>query len=157
MKSIVDVVKNLNSEQVNLLEEKKELNILVNKKNITLDITDVEVFYKDIEGWEVAKNSEMTIALDVTITQKLKNEGVARELVNRIQNHRKDKGLEVTDRIDILLKSESGLNKAISENKNYILNETLANTLKFESTILKGTPIEFDNFKTEILIKKVQP
>ena len=99
----------------------------------------------------------MTIALDVTITQKLKNEGVARELVNRIQNHRKDKGLEVTDRIDILLKSESGLDKALSENKNYILNETLANTLKFESTILKGTPIEFDNFKTEILIKKVQP
>ena len=157
MKSIVEDIKNLNSEQVNLLEEKKELNILVNKKNIILDIADVEVFYKDIEGWEVAKNSEMTIALDMTINHKLKNEGVARELINRIQNHRKDKGLEVTDRIDILLKSESGLNKALSENKNYILNETLANTLKFESTILKGTPIEFDNFKTEILIKKVQP
>ena len=155
MKSVVEVVKNLNSEQVNLLEEKKELNILVNKKNIILDISDVEVFYKDIEGWEVAKNSEMTIALDVTITQKLKNEGVARELVNRIQNQRKDNGLEVTDRIDILLKSESGLENAISENKNYILNETLANTLKFESTILDGTPIEFDNFKTEIRIKKV--
>ena len=92
MKSVVDVIKNLNSQQINLLEEKKELNILVNKKNIILDITDVEVFYKDIEGWEVAKNSDMTIALDVTITQKLKNEGLARELVNRIQNHRKDKG-----------------------------------------------------------------
>ena len=157
MKSVVEVIKNLNSEQVNFLEEKKELNILVNKKNIILDITDVEVFYKDIEGWEVAKNSEMTIALDVTITQKLKNEGVARELVNRIQNYRKDSGLEVTDRIDIILKSEFELEKAIRENKNYILNETLANTLKFESTILKGTPIEFDNFKTEILIKKVQP
>ena len=155
MKSVIEVVKTLNSEQVNLLEEKKELNILINKKNIILDITDVEVFYKDIEGWEVAKNSEMTIALDVTITQKLKNEGVARELVNRIQNQRKDNGLEVTDRIDILLKSESGLENAISENKNYILNETLANTLKFESTILDGTPIEFDNFKTEIRIKKV--
>ncbi len=155
MKSVVEVVKNLNSEQVNLLEEKKELNILVNKKNIILDITDVEVFYKDIDGWEVAKNSEMTIALDVTITQKLKNEGIARELVNRIQNQRKDNGLEVTDRIDILLKSESGLENAISENKNYILNETLANTLKFESNILDGTPIEFDNFKTEIRIKKV--
>ena len=97
----------------------------------------------------------MTIALDVTITQKLKNEGIARELVNRIQNQRKDNGLEVTDRIDILLKSESGLENAISENKNYILNETLANTLKFESNILDGTPIEFDNFKTEIRIKKV--
>ena len=157
MKSIVDVVKNLNSEQVNLLEEKKELNILVNKKNIILDINDVDVIYKDIEGWEVAKNSDTTIALDVTITQKLKNEGVARELVNRIQNYRKDSGLEVTDRIDIILKSEFELEKAIRENKNYILNETLANTLKFESTILKGTPIEFENFKTEILIKKVLP
>ena len=106
MKSIVEVIKNLNSEQVNLLEEKKELNILVNKKNIILDINDVDVIYKDIEGWEVAKNSDTTIALDVTITQKLKNEGVARELVNRIQNHRKDSGLEVTDRIDIILKNE---------------------------------------------------
>ena len=91
----------------------------------------------------------------MTITQKLKNEGVARELVNRIQNYRKDSGLEVTDRIDIILKSEFELEKAIKENKNYILNETLANTLKFESYIFDGTPIEFDNFKTEILIKKV--
>ena len=71
MKSVVDVIKNLNSHQINLLEE-KELNIFVNKKNIILDINDIEVFYKDIEGWEVAKNSDTTIALDVTITQKLK-------------------------------------------------------------------------------------
>ena len=91
----------------------------------------------------------------MTITQKLKNEGVARELVNRIQNYRKDSGLEVTDRIDIILKSEFELEKAIRENKNYILNETLANTLKFKSYIFDGTPIEFDNFRTEILIKKV--
>ena len=97
----------------------------------------------------------MTIALDMTITQKLKNEGLARELVNRIQNHRKDQGFEVTDRIDIILKNEFELEKAIKENINYILNETLANTLKFESNILKGTPVEFDNFKTEIRIKKV--
>ena len=155
MKSVVDAIKNLNSYQINLLEEKKELNIYVNKKNIILDIGDIEVFYKDIEGWEVAKNSDMTIALDMTITQKLKNEGLARELVNRIQNHRKDEGLEVTDRIDIILKNESKLEKAIKGNINYILNETLASTLKFESNILKGTPVEFDNFKTEIHIKKV--
>jgi isoleucyl-tRNA synthetase len=97
----------------------------------------------------------MTVALDMTLNSYLKKEGVARELVNRIQNHRKDSGLDVTDKINIFLKKESRLEVAVSENLNYILSETLAKSLHFKSEIVEGTLLEFDNIKTEIRIKKI--
>ena len=81
--------------------------------------------------------------------------GIARELVNRIQNYRKDAGFKVIDKIDIYLKSEQKLEKAVEENIDYILSETLADSIHFKSEIIDGTPIEFDNIKTDIFIKKL--
>jgi len=103
----------------------------------------------------VAQGSGMTVALDITLTPELKKEGIARELVNRIQNYRKDSGLEVIDQIEILLKNEEQLEEAVSDNRKYILSETLAKKLEFVSTIENGTTIEFDDIKTELHIKKV--
>jgi len=155
LKTIVQLISQLSPEQINSLEEKGQMKVELNKKNIILDRSDVEILFKDIEGWQVAQGAGMTVALDITLSSALKKEGIARELVNRIQNHRKDCGLEVTDRIDIFLKKNLPLEEAVSENIKYILSETLANSLLFESEIEKGTLLEFDNLKTEILIKKL--
>ena len=155
LKTIVQLISQLSPEQINSLEEKGQMKVELNKKNIILDRSNVEILFKDIEGWQVAQGAGMTVALDITLSSALKKEGIARELVNRIQNHRKDCGLEVTDRIDIFLKKNLPLEEAVSENIKYILSETLANSLLFESEIEKGTLLEFDNLKTEILIKKL--
>ena len=155
LKKIVQVINELNSEQISELEENGQLEVQLNEKNVTLESSDVEVFFKDIEGWQVAQGSGLTVALDMTINPALKKEGIARELVNRIQNHRKDSGLEVTDKIDIFLKTDPQLEAAVSENETYILSETLAKNLIFESKIIEGNPLEFDNIKTEIRIKKI--
>ena len=103
----------------------------------------------------MAKGGGMTVALDITLSPKLINEGIARELVNRIQNYRKDAGFKVVDKIDIYIKNERRLEKAVEENLDYILSETLASSLRFESEISNGTFLEFDNIKTDILIKKL--
>ena len=154
LNAVVRLISELSIDQINYLEEKGQLKVQLNEKNITLESSDVEVFFKDIEGWQVAQGSGMTVALDMTLNSCLKKEGVARELVNRIQNHRKDSGLDVTDKINIFLKNESQLEVAVSENLNYILSETLAKSLHFKSKIVEGTLLEFDNIKTEIRIKK---
>jgi isoleucyl-tRNA synthetase len=104
LKSVVQVISQLNTEQINLFEEKGQLEVQLNEKNIILESSDVEILFKDIEGWQVAQGAGMTVALDITLSPELKKEGIARELVNRIQNHRKESGLEVTDRIEIFLK-----------------------------------------------------
>ena len=155
LKLIVKIISELNSDQINTIEEKGELDVKINEKNITLGNSDVEIFYKDIEGWQVAKGGGMTVALDITLSPKLINEGIARELVNRIQNYRKDAGFKVVDKIDIYIKNERRLEKAVEENLDYILSETLASSLRFESEISNGTFLEFDNIKTDILIKKL--
>jgi isoleucyl-tRNA synthetase len=90
----------------------------------------------------------------MTLTPDLIQEGIARELVNRIQNFRKDSGLEVTDKIAISLKSEPQLEAAVLKNKNYILSETLANNLTFEPNLTDGLALEFENIKTIIRINK---
>jgi len=155
LKSVVQVISQLDTEQINLFEEKGQLEVQLNEKNIILESSDVEILFKDIEGWQVAQGAGMTVALDITLSPELKKEGIARELVNRIQNHRKESGLEVTDRIEIFLKKEVELEAAVSENKEYILSETLANHLHFDSEVVEGIPLEFDNLKTEIRIKKI--
>lgn len=123
-------------------------------KSITLTLEDVEILSQDIPGWLVASDRGITVALDITITENLKNEGIARELVNRIQNLRKDSGFEVTDKIKVTLKKHDLLEKAILENESYVKNETLTDVLVFEDKINNGVTIEFDTIKTEIIISK---
>ena len=155
IKLITKIISELSSKQINEIEEKGELDVQLNEKNITLGTSDVEIFYKDIEGWQVAKGGGMTVAMDISLSPELISEGIARELVNRIQNYRKDAGFKVIDKIDIYLKSEQNLEKAVDENIDYILSETLADSLHFKSKITNGTHIEFDNIKTDIFIKKL--
>ena len=156
LKAVIQAINALNPEQIQQLEEDKIIALEINGKTIQLEDTDVEVLFKDIEGWQVAQNDGLTVALDITLTPSLLKEGLARELVNRIQNHRKDSGLEVTDKIEIYLKEDVELEAAVSENKSYILSETLATALTFKATIEQGVPLEFDTIKTTIQIKKLK-
>ena len=109
---------------------------------------------KDIEGWLVASENGVTVALDITLTASLQSEGIARELINRIQNARKDAGLEVTDTIDLSIQKNELLNQAVLDNQTYIQSETLATQLNLVENVEGGEAIEFYNIKTQLGIKK---
>ena len=147
-------IQSLTPEQINQLDSLGVLNIEVSGNTITLSQEDVEISSQDIEGWLVANSNGITVALDITISPELKEEGIARELVNRIQNIRKDSGFEVTDKIQVHLQSNKALEKAVKANENYIKSETLTESLVFETVIQNGFEIEFDDIKTRILITK---
>ncbi len=155
MRLVAAEIQKFNQEDINKIEKDKHISIEVNEKNIILDVSDVEISSKDIEGWLVANEGALTVALDVTISEELRKEGVARELVNRIQNARKDTGLEVTDKIKLTILNFENLQKSISDNKEYIMSETLTKELVFVDTLSNGTEIEFDTIKSRILIEKM--
>jgi isoleucyl-tRNA synthetase len=155
MRFVAAAVQKFNQEDINKIEKDKHISIEVNGENITLDVSDVEISSKDIEGWLVANEGALTVALDVTISEELRKEGVARELVNRIQNARKDTGLEVTDKIKLTVLNFENLQKSILDNKEYIMSETLTKELVFVDTLSNGTEIEFDTIKSRILIEKM--
>jgi len=155
MRFIAAEVQKFNQEDINKIEKDKNISLEVNGKNIILELSDVEISSKDIEGWLVANEGALTVALDVTITEDLRKEGVARELVNRIQNARKDTGLEVTDRIKLTVLNFENLQKSITDNKDYIMSETLTKELVFVDELNNGTEIEFDTIKSRILIEKM--
>ncbi|HBK83675.1 MAG TPA: isoleucine--tRNA ligase [Flavobacterium sp.] len=147
-------IQSLSKEQINELDTKGSLLIQVAGKSIHLTLEDVEISTQDIPGWLVANSNDITVALDITITNELKNEGIARELVNRIQNIRKDSGFEVTDKIQVRLQKNGVLEEAITNNEAYIKSETLTETLTFNDFIETGIEIEFDDIKTKIVITK---
>jgi isoleucyl-tRNA synthetase len=155
MRFIAAEVQQFTQEDINKIEKNKNILLDINGKNITLELSDVEISSKDIEGWLVANEGSLTVALDVTITEDLRKEGVARELVNRIQNARKDTGLEVTDRIKLTVLNFENLQQSITDNKAYIMSETLTEALVFVDELNNGTEIEFDTIKSKILIEKM--
>lgn len=147
-------IQDLSQDNINELDKNGLLIIDLSGNSITLTKEDVEISSQDIEGLLVANSGTITVALDITLTEDLKNEGIARELVNRIQNLRKDSGFEVTDKITVHLQKNPALEKAIKENETYIKSETLTNQLIFEDKIDNGTEIEFDDIKTILTITK---
>jgi isoleucyl-tRNA synthetase len=156
MRFIAAEVQKFTQEDINKIEKEKNILLDIHGKNITLELSDVEISSKDIEGWLVANEGSLTVALDVTITEDLRKEGVARELVNRIQNARKDNGLEVTDKIKLTVLNFENLQKSITDNKTYIMSETLTKELVFVDVLSNGTEIEFDTIKSRILIEKIE-
>ena len=155
MKFIANAIRNFTKEDIAKIEFNEKIAIELEGKIINLDISDVEISSKDIEGWLVANEGSITVALDVTISEELRKEGVARELINRIQNARKDKGLEVTDRIKLTVLKFEDLEESINNNKEYIMSETLTDELVFVDQLIDGSEIEFDTIKSKILIHKM--
>ncbi|QNJ97379.1 isoleucine--tRNA ligase [Constantimarinum furrinae] len=154
MKAVAQAINAFTANEISELEKEGEINILVSEKNVKLNLDDVVISSQDIEGWLVANSDGITVALDVTITDDLKNEGIARELVNRIQNIRKDSGFEVTDRVEVTIQKEAQLEDAVAQNIAYIKQETLTEVLQFEEDLSNGTEISFDDIATRLHIKK---
>ena len=132
MKAIASMVNQMTSEDISKVETNNGWQGEINGEQITLDLGDFEIAAQDIPGWLVSSDGSLTVALDVTLTDELKSEGIARELVNRVQNLRKDSGLEVTDRILLKVDTNEMIQQAISSNKEYVCNEVLANDVVFE-------------------------
>ncbi|QYJ68705.1 isoleucine--tRNA ligase [Flavobacterium litorale] len=147
-------IQNFSQEQIATIDKTGSIAIEISGKSIILTSDDVEISSQDIEGLLVANANGITVALDITITDGLRKEGIARELVNRIQNLRKDSGFEVTDKIKVSLQQSALLQDAVTANEGYIKSETLTEELVFEDAIKNGTEIEFDDIKTLILISK---
>jgi isoleucyl-tRNA synthetase len=154
MNLIAKEIQSFSASQINQLEKEGSLVIVIAGNDVILTAEDVEISSQDIEGWLVANANGITVALDITLSPELKQEGIARELVNRIQNIRKDSGFEVTDKIKVQLQKNTALENAVSKNLDYIMSETLTESLIFEDTIINGTEIEFDDITTKIIISK---
>ena len=155
MAGVVDSINGFGGVEIKTLEQEGKIKISLKEKNIILDLSEVEITSKDIEGWLVAHGNGLTVALDISLTEDLINEGIARELVNRIQNIRKDAGLEVTDKIDISFLADDDLKERIENNSAYIRSETLGEKIDFPQKIVGGTKVVFDNITTQITIKKI--
>ncbi|WP_066437710.1 isoleucine--tRNA ligase [Chryseobacterium sp. CCH4-E10] len=151
MKAVGGEIANFNGEQISTLEKEGKLNI--QGYEITLD--DVEISTKDIPGWTVTSDGKTTVALDLTLTDELKSEGIAREFINRIQNLRKDKDFDLTDRIMISLENSSPFIDDIRKNEEYISSEVLSNKIEIVSSLSNFNEIEIDEVNFKINVEKI--
>ncbi|WP_394906472.1 isoleucine--tRNA ligase [uncultured Mesonia sp.] len=154
MKAVVAAISSLEADKIAKLEKEGEINLEVNGKLTILQLNDVEITSEDIEGWLVATQSGLTVALDAHISPELKQEGIARELVNRIQNLRKDSGFEVTDKIEVKIQKDGLVEQAVLANESYIKNETLTAKLELVDELKDGLEVSFDDVNTRLAIKK---
>ncbi|MDA9555570.1 isoleucine--tRNA ligase [Pelobium sp.] len=154
MKLAADLISNFNDSQIQEFEQTGVADVTINNTNYTILPEDVEIIAEDVPGWQVTNLGRLTVALDVTITQELKEEGIAREVINRIQNLRKDLGFEVTDKINVTLEYNSSIAKAVDNNLSYICAETLATTLEMSDKLTPTDTIEIEDNKLMISIKK---
>ena len=154
MKLIASAISAFGADDIKNIEQNGNIDVEINGKKINLGLDDVEITSQDIEGWLVANEGALTVALDVTINEDLRKEGIARELVNRIQNLRKDSGFEVTDRITVQLQKDDKIVEAVSSNEAYIKSETLTEDLKIMDKLDNGIEIAFDEVNTKLFIKK---
>jgi isoleucyl-tRNA synthetase len=154
MKEIARKINEFSAEDIQKIERDGEIQVEVSGNLLTLENGDVEITSQDIEGWLVANSGNITVALDITISDDLKKEGIARELVNRIQNIRKDSGFEVTDKIDVTLQKDGTVEEAVQQNIEYIKTETLTANLDLAEEVNNGLEVSFDEVTTRLLIKK---
>ena len=155
MKAAVAIINGLDDEQIKSLETGESLAVQINGEEANIEPNDVLIQSKDIEGWLVANGNGLTVALDIQLNDDLINEGIAREMINRIQNLRKDAGFEVTDKIILYLKEDVALVKVFEKHQTYIQQETLATKIVLKKDLTEGESIEFDQIKTIINLEKV--
>ncbi len=154
MKAVAAQMSTLSQEAIAEFEKNGQYTLDIDGVPAVVDINDVEIFSEDIPGWQVANEGKLTVALEVTVTEELRKEGIARELVNRIQNIRKSSGLEIVDRIHIYLSKNTIINDAVIEFNSYICNQVLANDITLMDEVSDGTELEFDDFKLYVKVVK---
>lgn len=154
MKAVAGLIREFDQAQISSLENQGFYLLEIDGAEHRLEAEDVEIHTEDIPGWLVLSENKLTVALDIHIDESLRSEGIARELVNRIQNLRKDSGLEVTDRIEVQLLKEQQLVDALAQNEDYVKAEVLANSISWLDQSFSGEVVEFEDIKTELSLKK---
>ena len=154
MKTIAQMLTEFSQEQIAELEKNGQYTLDVAGASVVVEKGDVEILSEDIPGWLVANNGQITIALDVTITDELKEEGIAREFVNRIQNIRKSSGFEITDKIIVEIEKKAEINVAVEHFAQYIASQVLANEVKLVDSISGATELDFDDYKVNVKVVK---
>ncbi|MCD8193657.1 MAG: DUF5915 domain-containing protein, partial [Tannerellaceae bacterium] len=144
----------LTQEQINAFEAAGTYTLEVEGQQATIELADVEIISEDIPGWLVSNQGRLTVALDITITGELRKEGLARELVNRIQNLRKSSGFDITDKIAVTILSTPEMDEAVKEFEPYIANQVLAQAIEITDVISDATVLDFEDFKLSINIEK---
>src|SRR5690606_2313751 len=139
--------------EIQQLETKGSLNLP--GTDYVISSEDVEIIAEDVEGWQVANMGKLTVALDVHISPELKQEGLARELIYRIQNLRKEKACECSARIKVTLAQNTEIQQAVENNLSYICTEILADSLEFKSKIEQGATVDIDGENLMLLIEKI--
>ena len=154
MKTVSNLLSQLTQDQIRELENNGQYHLQVDGEDLILQTSEVEITSEDIPGWLVASKGQLTVALDVTITQELEHEGNAREFVNRIQKIRKDSGFELTDRIEVGVMAENGLKNSLAQFKDYICAEILADKLEFFAENNSGIEIEVNDIQLKVIVSK---
>ena len=154
MKAVAAAVAEMSQEQIATLESVGSISLMVEGENALIERADVEILSQDIPGWTVANEGVLTVALDIEITDELRREGLAREIVKRIQNHRKESGFEITDRISVKMQKHPALEEAVSSFRDYICGQVLADTFEFVDELPAGTEFDFEDFKVNVSITK---
>ena len=154
MKNVAGAVSAMSQEEIRQLEGEGQILLSVDGNAVTVERADVDIVSEDIPGWVVANEGNVTVALDLTLTDELKNEGMAREIVKRIQTYRKESGLEITDRIHVKIENNPEIAGALSGFRHYVASQVLADTIELVDAV-EGTTFDFGNFKVNVSIQKV--
>ena len=155
MKQVAALLQNMEQADINTFEKQGQYTLTVDGAEITVSTEDVSIYSEDIPGWSVANDGNITIALDITLTDELISEGIARELINRIQNLRKSTGLEITDRITVSIAKHPSIEAALETHKAYIASQVLAADIALVDELTNGTEVDFDGTTLYILVEKI--
>jgi isoleucyl-tRNA synthetase len=156
MKEIAQVMTTFGKKEISEIENNGKYMLNLTSGEVLLNSEDVEIITEDMPGWLVANEGKLTVALDITVSDELLREGIARELVNRIQNIRKSNGYEIIDKIVVEIEMRDEINEAVKEFSNYIASQTLADSVLLSSNLSNATELEFDEYTVKVTVKKVQ-
>ena len=154
MKALAAAIQAMSQDEINAFEKAGTFTLTVEGQEAMIERADVEIISEDIPGWLVANEGRLTVALDITVTENLRKEGLARELVNRIQNLRKSSGYDITDKISVTVLSNDGVDEAIKDFNSYIANQVLAVSVEITDVISDATEMDFEDFKLSVRIEK---
>ena len=155
MKPLAAAIQQMSQDDINAFEKAGSFDLKVNDQDVQLDRADVEIISEDIPGWLVANEGRLTVALDITVTEELRKEGLARELVNRVQNLRKSSGFDITDKVNLFILSNDMIDDAIREYRDYIANQVLAASIEIEDeAVSDAVELDFEDFKLSVHIEK---
>lgn len=154
MKAIAALAVDLSQEQIGQLERNGSLELSVEGQTVMLEREDVEIFSEDIPGWLVANEGSLTVALDITVTDELRSEGLARELINRLQNVRKQSGFELSDRIQVRIEESAEMAQALALYRDYIAREIQADSLETVAKLSEATELDMDGFLLRVEVRR---